>query len=190
MPIITNQDVGIEVGDVDLIDTTYDATTDGLPVMNEVNNLTMPKIIKEQPRPKNIGKGTWDKGITKELAKQSKFYSKAGKVLEKLGYIGVGLDVFIGIYENRQAGTSWKRTASDAFVDLTISLFIFAVVVPIATVVAAVLGAVLGGLVGLFFGSGPGAALGSGISIAIISILVASGLDYLFINGTVIKERR
>lgn len=184
MPIITNQDVGIEVGDVDLIDTTYDATTDGLPVMNEVNNLTMPKIIKEQPRPKNIGKGTWDKGIAKELAKQSKFYSKANKVLEKLGYIGVGLDVFIGIYENRQAGTSWKRTASDAFVDLTISLFIFAVAVPIATVVAAVLGAVLGGLVGVVFGSGPGAvlgaALGSGISIAIISILVASGLNYLF----------
>lgn len=101
-------------------------------------------------------------------------------MLEKLGYIGVGLDVFIGIYENRQAGTSWKRTASDAFVDLTISLFIFAVAVPIATVVAAVLGAVLGGLVGAFFGSGPGAALGLGISIAIISILVASGLNYLF----------
>ena len=105
-------------------------------------------------------------------------------MLEKLGYIGVGLDVFIGIYENIQAGTSWQRTASDAFVDLTISLFIFAVAVPIATVVAAVLGAVLGGLVGVFFGSGPGAvlgaALGSGISIAIISILVASGLNYLF----------
>lgn len=34
---------------MDLIDTTYDATTDGFSGMNEVNNLTMPKIIKEQP---------------------------------------------------------------------------------------------------------------------------------------------
>lgn len=60
----------------------------------------MPKIIKEQPRPKNIGKGTWDKGIAKELAKQSKFYSKANKVLEKLGYIGVGavLGGLVGLF--------------------------------------------------------------------------------------------
>ena len=184
IPIITNQEVAIEVGDVDLIDTTYDATTNGLSVMNEANNLVMPKYIKQQPRPKEIGKGTWEKGITKELAEQSKFYSKANKVLEKLGYVGVGLDVGIGIYKNRQAGVNWQRTISDATIDLMISLVIFAVAVPIATVIAAALGAALGGLVGLFLGSGPGAAvgaaLGSGISIAIISILVASGLDYFF----------
>lgn len=194
MPIITNQDVGIEVGDVDLIDTTYDATTDGLPVMNEVNNLTMPKIIKEQPRPKNIGKGTWDKGIAKELAKQSKFYSKANKVLEKLGYIGVGLDVFIGIYENIQAGTSWKRTASDAFVDLTISLFIFTVAPFLAEITGIILGAVIGAVFGSAPGAAVGAALGSGLGLSVLTIAYAYLLDHELndreiINGKTINEQ-
>jgi RHS repeat-associated protein len=194
IPIITYQEVAIEVGDVDLIDTTYDVTTDGLSAMDEVNNITMPKIIKEQPRPKNIGKGTWDKGIANELSKQSKFYSKANKVLEKLGYIGVGLDVFIGIYENIQAGTSWQRTASDAFVDLTISMFIFTVAPFLAEITGIILGAVIGAVFGFAPGAAVGAALGSGLGLSVLTIAYAYLLDHELndseiINGKTINEQ-
>ena len=47
--------------------------SDGLGVMNETGNYIIPKYIQNQPRPKNIGKGIWNKGITRELAEQSKF---------------------------------------------------------------------------------------------------------------------
>lgn len=179
---------------MDLIDTTYDSIADGLNVMNEAGNYVMPKYIKEQPRPKNIGKGTWDKGITKELAEQSKFYSKANKVLEKLGYIGIGLDVGIGIYKNIEAGTSWQRTASDAFVDLTLSMFIFTV----APFLAEITGLFFGAVIGFLFGSGPGAAvgavLGSGLGLAVLTIAYAFLLDYELnkneiINGKTINQQ-
>ncbi len=143
---------------------------------------------------KNIGKGTWDKGIAKELAKQSKFYSKANKVLEKLGYIGVGLDVFIGIYENIQAGTSWQRTVSDAFVDLTISLFVLTTSAFLAEISGVVFGAIIGAIFGSAPGAAVGAALGSRIGMIVLTIAYSGLLGYFFNeregdNGKIINEQ-
>ena len=115
-------------------------------------------------------------------------------MLEKLGYIGVGLDVFIGIYENRQAGTSWKRTVSDAFVDLTISMFIFTV----APFLAEITGLFFGAIIGFLFGAGPGAAvgaaLGSEIGLTVLTIAYVYLLDHELndneiINGKTINEQ-
>ncbi len=197
MPILPSINQSIEAGDVDLLDSTYDTMTDGLGVMNETGNYIIPKYIQNQPRPKNIGKGIWNKGITRELAEQSKFYSKASKVLEKLGYIGIGVDVFIGIYKNIEAGTSWQRTLSDAVVDLTISLFIFAVAPFLAEITAGVIGGVIGAVIGFLFGSvvgsAAGAIIGSTLAMVIFTIVYAYFLDKLLNdckmdNGKTFKE--
>lgn len=167
--------------DAELLDQTYDWTTDGLSVMNEAGNIVMPKWIKESTRPNNIGKGTWNKKIAGELAEQAKFYSKAGKVLEKAGYVGVGIDVGIGIYNNVQEGTCWQRIVTDASVDFILSSLILLV----SAEIAAVLGGLIGAFVGTFFcpgwGSAVGTFLGSGIGLLLMTMIVSFLLG-LFIN--------
>lgn len=91
-------------------------------VLNKTTDLVEPAAIKSKTRPRNIGKGAWDKKIAKEIAEQSKFHKGFGKILDKAGEIGVVLDGVKSVYDNIKAGTSWPKILNDLGVDLLISL--------------------------------------------------------------------
>ena len=80
--------------------------------------------ILNEPRPNNIGKGTWAKQVDADLKWVDDVLganSKIAKAVDKLGTISVIIDVSVGIYENVQSGTDTQRIITDAMVDAGVS---------------------------------------------------------------------
>lgn len=149
---------------VGIISTSIDSATD-------LGIQYIPSIIKNTPRPNNIGIGTWNKMIasqTDDVVKSMKFMNKGAKFL---GFAGVGLDVGTNIYNNVQNGTDGQRIATDAYVDTALGLG------------GLLASAKAGAAVGSFFTPGIGTAVGFCVGIGFAFIT-----DSIKINGLSIRE--
>lgn len=81
--------------------------------------------ILNDPRPNNIGKGTWAKQVEADLKWVDDVLgpnSKIAKAVDALDTIGIIIDVGVGVYENIQSGTDTQRIVTDAVVDAGVSI--------------------------------------------------------------------
>ena len=140
--------------------------------------------ILNEPRPNNIGKGTWAKQVDADLKWVDDVLganSKIAKAVDTLGTIGVIIDVSVGVYENVQSGTDTQRIVTDAVVDAGVSIgggLLASAAASAAT--GAVAGSVAPG-VGNLIGAGVGFVAGVGIYFAteVIEINGKSAVDWV-----------
>jgi hypothetical protein len=165
----------------------------------EIGNAALGTYVKfgiaRSPRPNNIGIGIWNRQISNQLDDAAGIFgssaddvtagiangTKTGfmpKGIKALGYVGVGIDVGTGIYDNVKEGSSVEKTASDAVVDGAFSVG--------GMLAASAAGAKLGALGGSFvpgFGNIIGAVGGAVVSGAIYALT-----DGLKVNGKSVKD--
>lgn len=159
------------INNVDLIEGSYDITVGGMDVLNKTTDLVEPAAIKSKTRPKNIGKGAWDKKIAKEIAERSKFHKGLGKVLDKAGEIGVVLDGVKSVYNNIKAGTSWPKILIDLGVDMLVSLGLLSlgsIITSLTTALFALAGTFTLPIIGTVGAGAVGAVVGTIVSILLI----------------------
>lgn len=143
-------------------------------VLNKTTDMLEPAAIKSKTRPKNIGKGAWDKKIAKEIVEQSKFHKGLGKVLDKAGEIGVVLDGVKSVYNNIKAGTSWPKILIDLGVDMLVSLGLLSLgglIVSLTTTAFAAMGTIPLPGIGTVGGAAVGAVVGTIFSIFLIGYI-------------------
>ena len=118
------------------LDTAFTGASDSIKTLS-ASLLKESKIGKY--RPKNIGRGTYKKG----LIKQSKTVSKFSKALSLVSIVTLSAEVGQGIYSNIKQGSGAKKTIIDATVDLSIS--------GSSMMISGAIGAGVGALVGSSF---------------------------------------
>ena len=118
------------------LDTAFTGASDSIKTLSA-------SLLKESEigkyRPKNIGRGTYKKG----LIKQSKTVSKFSKALSLVSIVTLAAEVGQGIYSNIKQGSGAKKTIIDATVDLSIS--------GSSMMISGAIGAGVGALVGSSF---------------------------------------
>ena len=121
----------------------------------------MQKQLKNSVAPKNIGKGTWKKTMTKQINEVIESEAKISKVCKGVGYAIAVVDICTGIYDNIKVGASTRKICNDAAVD---SAFTFggmwvagaaggAIGIGLGTVFP-VAGNIVGGIAGVVIGIG------------------------------------
>ncbi|GMQ63535.1 autotransporter outer membrane beta-barrel domain-containing protein [Vallitalea maricola] len=149
---------------VGVISTSLDSATD-------LGIQYIPSIIKNSPRPNNIGIGTWNKIVTNDIDDIVGSMNVMGKGAKILGVAGVGIDVGTNIYNNVKNNTDNQRIVTDAYVDTAIG------------VGGLLASAKVGALAGTAFTPGIGTAVGFcvGIGFAVVT-------DVIKINGVSIRD--
>ncbi len=94
IPIIRKEDEDVESLDY----TGY--VVDGVDLINETGNLIAPEVIKQQPKPPNIGKEVWNQKIATDIAKQQKIYSATKVVTKWIGPGIVAADTVKNVHDN------------------------------------------------------------------------------------------
>ena len=94
---------------------------DSLSVAFEGLTASLEKSINNSVKPNNIGAGTWKKLCNNDLASVKSLNSGASKALKVAAGANVAFDVGVGISENISKGSSLRKTATDATVDLFVS---------------------------------------------------------------------
>ncbi len=147
--------------------------------------------ILNEPRPNNIGKGTWAKQVDADLKWVDDVLganSKIAKAVDALGTIGVIIDVGVGVYENVQSGTDTQRIVTDAVVDAGVSVgggwlagLAGTGAAAAATKIGAAFGTAIAPGVGTLIGAGVGIVAGVGIYFVteVIEINGKSAVDWV-----------
>ena len=147
--------------------------------------------ILNEPRPNNIGKGTWAKQVDADLKWVDDVLganSKIAKAVDKLGTIGVIIDVGVGVYENVQSGTDTQRIVTDAVVDAGVSVgggwlagLAGTGAAAAATKIGAATGTAIAPGVGTLIGAGVGVVAGVGIYFVteVVEINGKSAVDWV-----------
>lgn len=116
----------------------YGTIVDGTDVTFTAIGSSLMRVIKNSPRPNNIGVGVWNQQISKQLDDVVKMFGSTGNdiklgysTVEKTGilskgtkafsYLGVAIDTVVGIKENVEKKSTWKEIMLDATVDVAIS---------------------------------------------------------------------
>jgi len=130
----------------------------GVETVSEVSKEIIPKSIINAARPNNIGVGTWAKCMEAEAATATSKLGVLAKGAKGAGYVAIGVDVGVGIYDNIQADAPTVKIASDAGVDivcgaggLAASTGAGALVGSVVPVGGTIVGAVVGFGVGLAY---------------------------------------
>ena len=101
---------------------TTGMTTEILAGGAEIAGEFLPKAIINSSRPNNIGVGTWNRTIAAEASETASQFGKVSKVFKRAGFVGIGIDVGFGIYDNVQAGSPAEKVVSDVAVDTAFSI--------------------------------------------------------------------
>ena len=101
------------------------------------------KELKSSVAPKNIGKGTWQKTMTKQINEVIESEAKISKACKGAGYAIAVVDICTGIYDNIKVGASTSKIRNDAVVD---SAFTFG-----GMAAAGFLGGKIGAIAGSYF---------------------------------------
>ena len=132
--------------------------------------------IQSAGRPANIGKGTFAKSQANAIDDILRFRGTGTKLLNKLAYVGIVIDVGYSTVENLINNTSFNEIAWDTTVDAALTggnIWI---------------SAKMGGAIGTFIG-GPIGAVAGGTAGLIISGAIYWGTDYRKKNGLSFRER-
>jgi len=153
---------------------------DSLSVAFEGLTASLEKSINNAVKPNNIGAGTWKKLCNNDLASVKSLNSGASKALKVAAGANVAFDVGAGISENISKGSSLRKTATDATVDL----FVSGGSVLAAGWAGSQIGSFAGSILPLYgnvIGAGAGFAVGIGIYIFTDGILYngKSGRDWM-----------
>jgi hypothetical protein len=125
--------------------------------------------VQNTPRPSNIGKGIWAREVANDLIVLDNALgpnSKVVEVLDKLGTVGIIMDVCVGIYRNVQDEADPLRIVNDAVIDVAASVAGGLLASAVASLATAKIGAAVGtaampGL-GTLIGAGAGFLAGVG----------------------------
>lgn len=133
--------------------------------------------VLNEPRPNNIGKGTWAKRVEAELKWVDDVLgpnSRIAKAVEKLGTVSVIIDVVAGVYKNVESGTDTQRIVTDAVVDACVSVGGGWFAGTSATIAVAKIGAVAGTTIA----PGVGSLIGAGVA-------TLAGIVFYFVTEVV-----
>ena len=153
------------------IDTITSGTSD---VLSTVSASLSKESKVQKLRPNNIGRGNYKKG----LLKQSKSASKISKAFSVLSVVALAAEVGCGIYNNVKQGSSFKKTAIDATVDLSIS--------GSSMLIAGGAGALVGCAVGVLFpvaGNAVGAVAGF-----VVGVTLYWATDMIMIDDRTVRD--
>ena len=148
----------------------YNVFVDGLDITNTIIGAWLRASVAGATRPNNIGAGAWNKAVNQNLDDIARITGSYSKAIKGLGYVGVVVDVGVGINENIKNGASTDRIASDAVVDGAFSVGSLAV--------AGKAGAIAGTIV-------PGAGTAVGAVVGMAGHVIT---DSMKINGKSLKD--
>ncbi len=154
-----------------ILQNSYGYIIDGLSIGNEILGASIKREIVSAVRSNNIGVGIWKKYVSQELDDAARMFGSSAddvvkglantttegifpKALKKLGYVGIALDVGIGVKENLDEGSSVPEIASDAFVDMTFSVGTMMAAGETAAWAGSLAGGVVGAISGFVIGIG------------------------------------
>ena len=138
-----------------------------------------PNVVRNTPRPPNIGVGTWNKLVTKEVARVSNQVNTVMTASKVFGVASVVVDVGFGIHSNIKAETPLNTIITDAIVDTAFSTAGLAASIWVGSKTAGLAGTVFGPVGTSIAGMGGGLIAGG---IYIVST------DVITINDSTIKE--
>lgn len=131
----------------------------GLDTVGNIGKSYIPEAIQKTVRPNNIGVGTWNKHIAEEVATATSQFNGVTKITKVTGYVAVGVDTGVGIYNNVQNYNEGlidaSRIGTDAVVDTASGLTALGVSTGAGALYGSIIpgaGNVAGALVG--FGTG------------------------------------
>ena len=153
----------------------YNVFVDGLDITNTIIGAWLRAGIAGATRPNNIGAGAWNKDVNQSLDDIARLTGSYSKVIKGLGYVGIGVDVGMGINENIKKGASTDRIVSDAVVDGAFSWGSMAA--------ASVAGGKAGAYAGTYVSPGVGSAIGGGVG------LLAGVFGYFVTDAVKINEK-
>lgn len=119
------------------------------------------KQLKNSVAPKNIGKGTWQKTMTKQINEAIESEAKISKACKGAGYAIAVVDICTGIYDNIKVGASTRKICNDAVVDSAFTFggmaaagFLGGKIGVIAGSYFPIAGNIVGGIAGIVIGVG------------------------------------
>ena len=123
----------------ELLNNSYGYLVDGLDIFFAGLGTTLKNEAVEMIKPNNIGIGIWKKWVSSQLDDLGRLFGASAddvvrgfaniettgflpQIIEKAGYVGVAVDVGIGINENIEEGVSAEVIVADATVDAAFSI--------------------------------------------------------------------
>ena len=151
--------------------TIIDNASGLLDITSEVGKEYLIKMIKNSIKPSNIGIGTWNKMVQKQVDEFTKVLGAGGKIAKAGSYFAIGIDVTTNINNNIKNGTDIQRIVTDATVDTA----------------SGITGLLLAGKVGAEVGTAvsPGLGTAAGFALGLVYTGITDGIK---INNKSIKD--